>query len=104
MGIVEERDVVFFYVESPFSSVIGYGEIQDTFYEPRPFFADDWREVSNWPLRFRFQIILPTTNPLVPPGVPVADMLKYPRLKRFNELWSREVDELLRRCETNLGR
>jgi hypothetical protein len=101
---LKRGDVVFFYVESPFSSVIGYGEIQGTFREHSPFFADDWREVTNWPLRLSFQIIFPLGDLLVPPGVSVIDMLQFPRLKRFEEVTSRQGEELLRRCQVNLGR
>ena len=92
-------DVIFFYVESPKSSVVGYSEIVNTFYDRGLFFADDWGKDSKWPLRFTFQTIMPSTNPLVGPGVSVRDMLKFPQLKRFESLMRRQGEELLRRCE-----
>jgi len=101
---LDPGDIVFFYLEFPISAVVGYGQIQERFYDPTPFFTDDWGERSRWPFRFRFQIVLPSTDPLVQPGVSVTDMLKFPRLKRFEELPSRQGEELLRRCEAELNR
>lgn len=95
-------EIVFFYVESPRSAVVGYGEIQDTFYDRTRFFADDWGGVTEWPLRFRFRIILPTGALLALPGVSVTDMLKFPRLKRFENLTDKEGEELLSRCQAAL--
>jgi hypothetical protein len=97
------RDAIFFYVESPKSAVVGYGEIRDTFDEHSSFFADDWGDDTIWPLRFTFQIILPSTEPLLGPGVSVQDMLKFPRLKRFERLTLRQGEELLRRCDAQLS-
>ncbi len=99
---LESGDIVFFYVESPLSRVVGYGQIQDTFVDRGPFFADDYGEVTLWPLRFRFQIVLPSTDPLASRGVSVTDMFKFPRLKRFEELESRQGEKLLRRCGTEM--
>jgi hypothetical protein len=100
---LQRGEVVFFYVESPLSVVIGFGEIQDAFIDATPFFADDWGHVSKWPLRFRFQIVLPPSDPLKRPGVLISDMLKFPRLKRFEQLTKRQGEELLQRCQTNLN-
>jgi hypothetical protein len=91
-------DIVFFYAESPRSAVVASSEIQNIFFDPTPFFPDDWGGVSKWPLRFRFQIILPSTNPLLGPGISVTDILKYPRLKRFENLSERQGEDLMRRC------
>jgi hypothetical protein len=100
--LLTSGDAVFFYIESPKSAVVGYGEIRNTIYDGGSFFADDWGEVTKWPLRFTFQIILPSTDPLVGPRVSVQDMLKFPRLKRFESLTLRQGEDLLRRCEAQL--
>jgi len=92
-------DLVFFYAESPKSTVIAYGEIQNSFLDRTPFFSDDWGGASKWPLRFRFQVILPSTDPLLGTGISVTDMLNFPRLKRFENLTDRQGKELLQRCE-----
>jgi hypothetical protein len=98
--LLTSGDVIFFYVESPKSAVVGYGEIRNTFSDRSPFFADDRGELTKWPLRFTFQIILPSTDPLTGPGVSVEDMLKFPRLKRFERLvMPSQAAELLHRCE-----
>ena len=92
-------DIVFFYAESPRSAVVAYGEIQNIFFDRTPFFPDDWDGITKWPLRFRFQIIMPSTNQLQGPGISVTDMLKFPRLKRFENLGDRQGNDLLHRCE-----
>lgn len=99
---LESGDIVFFYVELPRSRVVGYGQIQETFVDRSPFFADDYGEVTRWPLRFRFQIVLPSTDPLVSPGVSVTDILKFPRLKRFEELGFTQGEDLFRRCQAQM--
>jgi hypothetical protein len=100
---LQSEDVLFFYVESPCSRVVGYGRIQDTHYDRSPFFADDYGPVTKWPLRLRFQVVLPTGDPLAVPGVSVEDILKFPRLKRFERLlWPQQWEELLRRCDAAL--
>jgi hypothetical protein len=96
---LKTRDIVFFYAESPRSAVVACGEIHNTFLDPTPFFPDDWKGASKWPWRFRFQIILPSTDPLLGPGISVTDMLKFPRLKRFENLTDRQGEDLLHRCE-----
>ncbi len=100
---LQSGDIVFFYVESPISRVVGYGQILDKFYDRSPFFADDYGEVSRWPRRFKFQIVLPSADPLSSQGVSVTDMLKFPRLKRFEALDSRQGDELMRRCHDEMN-
>ena len=88
-----------FYAQSPRSAVVAYGEIQNTFLDRTPFFPDDREGVTNWPLRFRFQIVLPPTDPLLGPGISVTDMFKFPRLKRFENLTDTEGEDLSHRCE-----
>jgi len=100
---LEKGEIVFFYVESPLSLVVGYGLIQDTFCDRSPFFADDYGEVTKWPLRFKFQLVVPSTDPLSSRGVSVADMLRFPRLKRFERLEDRQGHELLCRCEVEMS-
>lgn len=92
---LKRGDAVFFYIESPFSGVAGVGEIQEMSRDRRPFFADDRREVSNWPLRFTFRILLAPTNLSTASVVSVADILKFPRLKRFEVLMRSQAEELL---------
>jgi hypothetical protein len=91
-------DTVFFYVLSPISAVVGYGQIQDKFASEEPFLAQDSRQETDWPWRFNFEIILPSTDPLESGRVYVGDLFKFPRLKRFEELESSQGLELLRRC------
>jgi len=102
-GSLNSGDIVFFYVESPRSRVIGYGQIQNAFYDRSPFFADDWGQATRWPLRFKFQVVLPSADPLASRGVSVTDMLKFPRLKRFEQLESRQGEELLRKCQAEMN-
>jgi len=91
-------DTVFFYVLRPISAVVGYGQVEDKFASEEPFFAQDtWKE-TDWPWRFSFEIILPSTDPLASPKVYVGDLLKFPRLKRFEELETVQGKELLSRC------
>jgi len=96
-------DVVFFYVQAPFSGIVGYGEIQDTFEDRTPFFADDRGAATNWPLRFGFQVILASAPPRFRPRVPVEDLLRFPRLKRLEKLTDQLGEELLRRCKIEMS-
>lgn len=102
--LLKRGDAVFFYVESPFSGVAGVGEIQEAYYDGTPFFADDGRAVSNWPFRFHFRIILASGNLSATNMVSVADMLRFPRLKRFEALRRHQAEELLRRCDAEIKR
>jgi hypothetical protein len=97
-------EIVFFYAESPRSTVVACSEIQNTFFDPTPFFPDDWGGVTKWPWRFKFQLILPSTDPLLGPGISVTDMFKFPRLKRFESLNDRQGEDLLHGCEDHWRR
>jgi hypothetical protein len=102
---LKQGDLVFFYVQSPISAVVGYGEIQKTFRDSVPFFADDQGASSIWPFRFSFQIILPSTGDPIArwARISVANFLKFPRLKRFERLKHGQAQELLQRCRDLFG-
>ena len=43
---LEKGDIVFFYVETPLSAVVGHGVVLSKFYSEERFFAEDWGKVS----------------------------------------------------------
>jgi len=82
-------------VEHPLSGVVGYGTAVSKFYESTPFFAEDWRSISEWPYRVKFDIVWPLGNPLH--GKPVSvDGLRIPLRVGFQFLSFPKAQELLR--------
>jgi hypothetical protein len=97
-------DFVFFYVEAPVSAIVGYGKVIETFHDPRPFFARDWHKESEWPWRFKFEVLWPGTKDVLGPGPRVRlQNLKIEPRESFHRLSIRNNEELLRRCGQKLG-
>ena len=68
------------------------------------FSSGDLGGTTKWPLRFRFNVILTSTDPLLGPGISILDMLEFPRFKRFDGLTDKQDEELFRRCEDHWRR
>jgi hypothetical protein len=83
---------------------VGYGSIRNTFHEEAPFFADDLRTISEWPLRFNFEILWPTPlDPFNGPWVSIKGIVEGRTLKKFHKLGLKKAEELLRRCQAAPG-
>ena len=92
-------DLVFFYVKAPVRGVVGYGKMTTKFYDASPFFARDLRKDSEWPWRFKFEVLWPDTKDLLGPGpkVRIKDLNIEPR-GSFHKLSIHNSQGLLRRC------
>lgn len=57
-AITENTDIVFFYVTSPISGVIGYGRVLEKLHQTSPLWPEERaRNEVIWPLRFFFDIL-----------------------------------------------
>lgn len=90
-------DVLFDYVEYPFPGVVGNGAVASKLYDSRPFFVEDWRAVSEWPWRAKFDLVWPTANPLQIKPIGVHGS-RVPLRVGFQFLNRPKSQQLLRRC------
>ena len=90
-------DILFFYVEG--RGVVGYGPVISTFHNPKPFFAEDWRTVSEWPWRIEFDVQWPSGDPPHGPRISIDGLGNRITLKRgFQSLSWSYAERLLLRC------
>ena len=96
---LKSGDVVFFYVQAPIQSVVGYGSITAKSRAAAPFFTDDFGAETKYPFRFIFEVLCPSSgSPLNGAWVSLKGLVKGRTLKKFHELGPVKGPELLSRC------
>ena len=56
--LAENSDIVFFYVTSPVSGVVGYGIVRTKLHQPSPLWPEERaKNEVIWPLRFEFDVL-----------------------------------------------
>lgn len=96
---LRKGDVVFFYEMSPIKAVMGYGSIVATFRAQVPIFTEEQLGVTEWPLRFRFEIRWPPVGPSRGPRISVEEVVDGRTRKKFHRLRHSDAQELLDRCD-----
>jgi hypothetical protein len=94
---VAPGDTLFCYAEQPIKAVVAYGTVVSNFHDDAPFFAEDWRPISEWPWRFSIDLRWPSVSRLWESLVSVGN-LQLTLHRGFQRLSWRNAQELLRRC------